>query len=174
MKCPLPHAIILLMFFACSFAQAATVETVGSDTLQLRRWFLHFGGVNAYPKMESEGVVDYFDGAMKLLAPGYDDVKTIGDLRDQHLLWPPQIGVGYVLSPRWVVAMQLGWSEGKVRTKDDDTSIFLLPLHTDFEIKRGAWFVGANLEFFPWKVSQQREYAGWKDRIKKGHAPMWA
>ena len=105
MRCPLPHVLLLVMLCVPAFGAGLVLGDVApidvaesSEKLALRKWFLHFGAANAYPKMESEKLVDYYDGMMKALAPGYDDVKTIGDLRDQHLLWPPQIGFGVVLS----------------------------------------------------------------------------
>lgn len=114
------------------------------------KWFFLFAAVNVYPRLESERFITKgWDPIMRLLAPGYDDVKTIGSLRDNGLLWPPHFGLGRVLSPRWAAFLQAGYSAGKVRTKADDRSVLLLPLHTDFEIRRGALYGGLCVDCFP-------------------------
>ena len=57
-----------------------------------RKWYLILGAVNTYPKLKSEELIDrYFDGVLDLLMVNHDDVKTVGDLRDSYLLWPPQL-----------------------------------------------------------------------------------
>ncbi|HIJ65723.1 MAG TPA: hypothetical protein HPP77_07195, partial [Candidatus Hydrogenedentes bacterium] len=131
------------------------------------RWFVFVAAVDADPKLESEQLIDPFiNRAMHVLAPTYDDVKTIGDIRAVFLLWPPHAGGGRVLSDRWAVLMQAGYSVGKVRTKDDDRSIFLLPLHTDLEIQRGALYAGLGVDYFPFGMMQLREYDGMLDRLR--------
>ena len=103
------------------------------------KWFVKFAAVNAYPKMESEKPIEtLFNPAMRLLAPRFDDVRTVSKFRDKGRLWPPHAGFGRVLSERWVLSFQGGYVIGKVRTKANDASRFRLPLHTDLEIKRGA------------------------------------
>lgn len=115
---------------------------------------------NAYPKLESERLIrKYFDGTMHVLAPGYDDVHTVGDLRDVGLLWTPYFGFGRTLGKRWSFLIQSGYTAGKVRTKANDDSIILLPLHTDFEIKRGALYGGAGINYYPF---------GFVDHAKRG------
>jgi len=81
-------------------------------------------------------------------------------------LWTPQIGGGRVLSKRWSWDAQTGYAAGKVRTKANDPSILILPLHTDFEIKRGAFFLGTGVDYFPWGMPEQRKYEGIRDRLK--------
>lgn len=131
-----------------------------------RRWFIHVGFINAYPKLKSEELIEYFDIAMHILAPGYEDVTTVGDWRDDNLLWQPQIGFGYKINDKWSFAAQTGLAWGTVRTTATDTSIILLPLHTDFAIKRGAIFFGAGFDYFPFKMMEHRGYDGFWDRIK--------
>ena len=138
-----------------------------ADAVFERKWFVFFGLVNAYPKLESEKLVDkYFNPAMRLLAPGFDDVRTISDLRDDHLIWPPTIGVGRTLTKRWAILMQGGYSAGKVRTKAVDASWLLFPLATDFEIYRSALYVGIGLDYFPFGMPIQKDYAGWGERLR--------
>ncbi|MBN2307351.1 MAG: hypothetical protein JXR94_00170 [Candidatus Hydrogenedentes bacterium] len=131
------------------------------------RWFLFVAAANPYPRIESEDLIDAtFNPAMHFLAPGYDDVGTVGDLRDRGMLWTPYIGLGYILSERWSVFVQAGYASGKVRTKDDDWSILLVPIHTDFEIERGALYAGLGLDYFPWGMPELREYSGIRDRLR--------
>jgi hypothetical protein len=131
------------------------------------RWFVFLDLVNAYPKLESEKLIDhYFNPAMRLFAPGFDDVTTVCTLRDEHKLWVPQIGVGRLMGERWRLYLQGGYTAGKVRTKADDASLFVLPLHTDFEIQRGAASTTLGLDFFPWGTPELRKYDGLGDRLR--------
>ena len=131
------------------------------------RWFLLFASVNVYPKLGSEKLLDKsFNRPMHVLAPTYDDAKTFGDLRDDCLLWPPHFGVGRVLSNHWAAFAEGGYSAGKVRTKADDPSILLLPLHTDVEIQRGALYAGLGLDFFPNGMVEHRTYKGFMERLR--------
>lgn len=130
-------------------------------------WFILPSMINVYPKLESEGLVDkYFNPAMRLLAPGFDDVRTISTLRDEHILWTPIFAIGRNLSEHWALYLQCGYSGGKVRTKADDRSIFLVPLHTDFEIYRSAAYVGVCADLFPWGMPKRRKYYGLWDRLR--------
>ena len=130
------------------------------------KWFWLFALVNTHPKLESEEPIRrYFNPAMRTLAPTFDDVYTIGDLRDDYLIWPPHFGVGRVLSPHWTLFFQCGYSAGKVRTKATDPSILLFPLHTDFEIKRGAAYAGLGLDFLPLGQVEQKERTRWRERF---------
>jgi hypothetical protein len=102
---------------------------------------------------------------MRFFAPTFEDVYTVSDLRDDYLIWPPHIGIGRVLSPHWSVFFQCGYSAGKVRTKATDPSILLFPLHTDFEIKRAAAYVGLGLDFLPLGQVEQKKYDKWRARF---------
>lgn len=151
--------------------EADTSEQVATA----RRWFLILAWVNVHPKLETERLIDrYFDPAMKFLAPGYDDVLKISDLRDMCLLWPPHFGIGYVLSPKWVIFLQGGYSVGKVRTKADDRSVLLLPLHTDLEIQRGAAYFGLGLDFYPFGQPETKKREGWRERLRAARPSLGA
>lgn len=140
-----------------------------------RRWFLILAWVNVHPRLESEKLLDrYFDPTMKFFAPGYDDVLKISDLRDKGLLWPPHFGIGYVLSPKWAAFFQFGYSVGKVRTEADDRSIFLVPLHTDLEIQRGAAYFGLGLDFYPFGQAEMKKRERWRDRFKAARPSLGA
>jgi len=137
------------------------------DKAENSPWFFLLGFTNAHPKIQSEQLIDrYFNSTMSFLSPTYDDVLTVGDLRDSGLLWVPYIGVGRVMSPRWAVFAQVGYAAGKVRTKADDPSILVLPLHTDFEIKRGALYGGIGADYFPFGMPELKEYDGIMDRLR--------
>jgi hypothetical protein len=129
-------------------------------------WYFFVAAVNVYPELESERLIgDLFEPALRALAPGHGGVATVSKLRDDHLLWPPHIGVGKNLSTRWSAFVEAGYTSGKVHTKTDDTSILLLPLHTNFEIRRGALFAGAGVDFFPWGMPVQDNYHGIRERL---------
>ena len=131
------------------------------------RWFVLFTLANAYPGLESEDLIgQFFNTPMRLLAPGFEDVRTFGDLRDRSLLFVPNLGIGYVVSKRVALFLQLGYAAGPVRTKANDASIFVLPLHTDFKLRRAAFVVVPGLDFFPFGMVEQREYHGLKDRLR--------
>lgn len=155
---------------AAASETAEAADAVQYDAVPDRqlRWFFFVGAVNAYPYMKSEKLIRrFYDPAMGVIAPGHRQVNTVGDLRDSHLLWPPQFGMGYELSKRWVFSMQGGWAEGLVRTEEDNASIFFgLPWHEDFQIRRGAGYLGAGFDFYPFGTCQQRKYEGFVDRIK--------
>ena len=131
------------------------------------RWYVFVSALNAYPKLESEELVDrLYNKPMRLLAPGFDDVRTIGSTRDDVQLWSPNFGVGCVLSSKWCVHAQFGFAAGKVRTKADDVSVLLLPLHTDFEIQRGAYYVGLGAEYYPLGVVVLESRRGLRARVR--------
>lgn len=132
-----------------------------------RRWYIFAAAVNAYPKLESERLIRrYFDPLMKALSPGHEAVRTVGDLRDDHLLWPPHIGFGYDLSEKWGFQFQLGYTAGKVRTTQQHPSLLLLPLHTDFEIYRGAAFAGVGLDYYPFGPAHRGRHKTWGERLR--------
>lgn len=132
-----------------------------------RRWYVFLGAINAYPRLESEQLIRrYFDPAMKLTAPGHEDVTTVTTMRDLALIWQPQIGVGYVVNDYLSFAVQVGYMEGKVRTKQTHRSILLLPLHTDFEIRRGAAFIGLGMDVHPLGTAPLKTYDSWADRFR--------
>ena len=130
-------------------------------------WFLVLGFSNAHPRIQSEQLIDrYFDPIISSLAPTYDEITTVGDLRDDFLLWVPYLGVGRILSDKWAAFAQVGYAAGKVRTEADDRSLLFLPMHTDFEIKRAALYGGVGLDYFPFGMPELREYHGVMERLR--------
>jgi len=146
---------------------SANMENRASEEAEQAKWFFLIAGVNTYPRLESEELIDrFFNPAMRFFAPSFEDVYTVGDLRDDYLIWPLHVGIGRVVSPRWTVFFQCGYSSGKVRTKATDPSILLFPLHTDFEIKRGAAYAGLGLDYLPLGQVEQKKYETWTDRFR--------
>lgn len=131
------------------------------------RWFMLPALINVYPKLESETLIRrYFNPAMRAVAPGFENVRTISSMRDEHLLWVPDAAFGYVVSPRWALYLHFGYSGGKVRTKADNTSLLVLPLHTDFEIYRSSAYIGLCADVFPWGMPERRTYVGLGERLR--------
>jgi hypothetical protein len=166
--------IVLLfpMFLACMAASAEDpAESSAGGTSALKEkipgsappkelsWFILPAMINVYPKMGSEEFISgLYDPAMRLIAPGFRNVRTIGSLRDEYLLWTPDFSIGKVLSPHIAAYIHFGYSAGKVRSERTNTSIFLLPLYTDFEIYRSAAYVGLCADIFPWGMPEQKKY----------------
>ena len=168
------RASVLLSALAClvtpaaadKIAPPAPIEIEESLRLTPRKWYFFVAAVNVYPKLESEEIVgDLVEPLLDVLAPGHEGIDTISELRDNHLLWPPHMGLGYNLNDHWSVFFEAGYTEGKVRTRDDTPSLLLVPLHTDFEIFRSALFGGVGVDYFPWGMPEQREYEGIGDRL---------
>lgn len=143
-------------------SEAAPVADEGKTL----NWYYFVAAVNVYPRLESEDLIyNIFEPILEGLSPGHRGVHTIGDLRDDHLLWPPHLGLGVNLNPHWSLFVEAGYTSGKVRTQVDRPSILLLPLHTDFEIQRSALFTGIGLDYFPWAMPAQHEYGGLRSRL---------
>lgn len=133
-----------------------------------RRWFVLVGLVNVYPRLEREQLIkDILDPVIQTMAPGYRGTKTFTDMRDDHLLWPPQISIGRILSKRFALSIHGGYSAGTVHTDKRNPSIlFGLPLYTDVKIRRYATYIGLDLDYYPWGMVKQRDYANWQDRLR--------
>lgn len=142
--------------------------TLGSEEERHRRWYVFAGLVNAYPQMKSEKYIrNIYDPVMKAIAPGHDDAHTVGELRDKHILLPPQMGIGVQLSKRFTLSVQGGYAAGLVRTLQDNKSIFFgIPWHEDFQIRRGAGYIGTGIDFYPFGTTAQKKYKGFVQRVK--------
>ncbi len=135
--------------------------------LELSKWFWFVSVVNPYPKMESEKPVrKYFSPIMGFLAPEHEPVKTVSDYRDMHLIWAPHFGIGYKINDKFTVTAQGGGEGGKIRTKQTHPSILLMPLHTDFEIKRMAFYFGAGVHYLPFGSPVHKKFEGFWDRLR--------
>lgn len=146
----------------------AAPELVAAPEEEPRRWWILFGMVNAYPKLERETLIEeVFDPVVGVLSPGYGGTRTFTEMRDKGLLWPPQMSIGRNLSRHWALSMHFGYSAGKVHTDDTNPSLlFGLPLHVDFEIKRSALYAGLDLDYYPLGAVELRKYDCWGDRFR--------
>ena len=136
------------------------------DAPPQRNWYVMLCMANAYPRLRSEKLINnVFDPIMGAIAPGIAPINTFGDMRDNHLLWMPNIGGGYNVSRHLSLFLQLGYGTGPVRTKDSALSILLLPLHMYFEMNRSAFTITPGLDYFPFGMTEQRDYHGLKDRL---------
>ena len=166
-----PLLALVCLAMPCAADEPAALPGAGAaDPLQRapisRDWYYFIAAVNVYPALESEEIINRtLEPVLRTLSPGHEGVYTVSDLRDDHGLWPPHLGLGKNLNDHWSVFLEAGYTAGKVRTKDDRRSIFILPLHTDFEIKRSALFAGVGLDYFPWGMAEQRDYDGLGDRL---------
>ena len=160
----------LLFLFTPAVATEIQIPSVAeadkAPSLAPRKWYFFVAAVNVYPALESEEIIgDLVEPILDVVAPRHEGIDTISELRDNHLLWPPHLWLGYNLNDKWSVFLEAGYTAGKVRTRDDTASLLLLPIHTDFEIFRSALFGGVGLDFFPWGMPEQREYDGLGDRL---------
>ncbi len=132
-----------------------------------RRWFILPGLVNVYPKLERERLIkELFDPLVGFMAPGYSGSKTFTDMRDDGLLWPPQLAVGRVLSDKFALSIHGGYSAGTVRTRKSNPSLLLgVPLHTRVKIRRYAAFVGLDLDYYPLGMVEMKRYESWGSRL---------
>ena len=75
-----------------------------------RKWFVLVGIINVYPRLEREELIqNVLDPAIRTVAPAYRGTKTFSDLRDDGLLWTPQIAVGRVLSRHFALSIHGGY-----------------------------------------------------------------
>ncbi|HQM99510.1 MAG TPA: hypothetical protein PLL36_00450 [Candidatus Hydrogenedentes bacterium] len=117
-----------------------------------RDWYLSIGSSNSYPRMkDAEARIDNEVNRMfRLVAPGFEDVKTFSDQRDDLMIWTPFLSVGRKLSEHLAAFAQVGYTAGSVHTKGTNASLLLLPLHTDVTFKRSSFFAGLGVEWYPW------------------------
>ncbi|HDP35271.1 MAG TPA: hypothetical protein ENN29_09205 [Candidatus Hydrogenedentes bacterium] len=133
-----------------------------------KRWFVLVGMINVYPRLEREQMIkDILDPAVRTLAPGYRGTRTFTEMRDERLLWTPQIALGRVLSERFALSVHGGYSEGPVHTKKRNASIFFgAPLYSNVRIRRYATYVGLDLDYYPLGMVEQKDYANWRARLR--------
>jgi hypothetical protein len=132
------------------------------------KWFLLFGGVNSHPRLEkaSRLVDNQINHTFRLIAPGFDDVTTFADQRDDFMLWSPWFSVGRKLTTHLDVFLQAGYVEGEVESRASDTSIFLVPLHTDVRFHRSSLFLGTGFDWYPWGMAQKPLSGGLRECLK--------
>ncbi|HIJ66011.1 MAG TPA: hypothetical protein HPP77_08670 [Candidatus Hydrogenedentes bacterium] len=132
-------------------------------------WYFYTGNVNVHPRLDdAEKEIDrMINRRFRLFAPGFDDIRTFSDQRDDMMIWNGLIGVGRTLSRHWDFFFQAGYAAGKVRTEATDLSIFLIPLQTDITLERSSAFVGPGLAFYPRGMSRRAKYDSFAGRLKQ-------
>lgn len=125
------------------------------------------GNVNNHPKLDtaSKEIDLRVNRSLRAIAPGFSDVRTFSDQRDDFGLWTPFIGVGMNLGDHWDVFAQMGYTRGKIRTKATDLSLLLLPLRTDVEFERSSFYAGIGAAWYPWGLARPGEYHGMRERL---------
>lgn len=146
------------------------------DATRERRWFVLVGIVNVYPGLKREELItDVLDPVIRVAAPTYRGTRTFSDMRDEGLLWTPQIAVGRVLSRHFALSVHAGYSAGPTRTKKKNPSLLLgLPFYSDVRIKRYAAYVGLDLDYYPWGMVEQKLYETWKERLRGARPTLGA
>ncbi|MBI1320181.1 MAG: hypothetical protein GC168_14730 [Candidatus Hydrogenedens sp.] len=166
-------------------AEAASPEPVAIDALatdseiELRvakaedeynqaRWFWYVGLNQTYPKIGSEKYInDLFEPLTQAIAPKYDEINTIGDLRDWGLLITPLVGVGRRIGNHLTLSVHGGWAGGSVRTIQDERSIFLgANLHNDFYMYRSAYYADFIIDVHPFGHTKLKDYETWRERFR--------
>ena len=132
------------------------------------RWFVLFGIVSTFPGLERERLLpEVVDPLFRTIAPGYPGTNTFTDFRDKGLILPPQIAIGRTFGDNWALSVHGGYSAGKVRTKATEPSIFLgAPFHSDIEIKRSAFYIGLDLDYYPLGAAELAHYDSLAARLR--------
>ncbi len=179
------HVIIAVCIFSLKVfagSEVAEFDLVEPGTLELRamkqmvleeneparKWFVLVGIVNVYPRLEREKLIqNILDPVIRTIAPGYQGTATFSDLRDNGLLWTPQIAVGRILSRHFALSIHGGYGAGPVHSKKKNPSVLLgIPFYSNVKIKRRAAYVGLDLDYYPWGMVEQKKYATWLERLR--------
>jgi hypothetical protein len=132
-------------------------------------WYFLVGSVNNQPKLKdaSRQIDRQTNKLFRFFAPGFDDVTTFSDERDDMMIWSPYVGVGRVLSDHWDVFFQAGYSAGKVRSNETNlTWLLLFPLHTDVRFERSSFFAGVGAAYYPFGMVEREDYGSIRERLR--------
>jgi len=133
-----------------------------------RRWYLRLEGLNIYPDLEDEKLLEGpANGAFRLLTFGHHDLRTFSEQRDNAGLWAPQTGVGRDIGEHVSVFAQAGYSTGILRTDQRNPTRLLLPLRSSLEMRRGGTYVVIGADCYPYGFPAQRRYHGLVDRLSE-------
>ena len=155
-------AMLVMPFCFADAKPAAPAAKDGAANAEAgeRLWYFFTGNSNNHPRLHKaqQQIDEQINQPFRLIAPCFDDVKTFADQAQDFMIWTPYIGVGRKLSTHFDLFAQAGYSAGSVRTKANDTSLLLLPFHTDVQEKRSSFFAGLGLAWFPWGFVELQKY----------------
>lgn len=133
-----------------------------------RRWYLRFEGLNIYPDLEDEKVLEGpGNTAFRLLTVNHEDFETFSQQRDNAGLWAPQMGLGRDIGNRLSIFAQAGYSTGILRTNQRKPTRLLLPLRSSLEMRRGGTYLVLGADYYPFGFPAQRRYHGLVDRLRE-------
>ena len=158
----------LMLAAAGEEADAGADEPVEIEERDERVWFVMFGNTNNHPALRdaSRTIDRQLNLPFRLIAPGFDDIRTFKDQADDFGIWSPMVGIGRNLNEYWDVFLQVGYSRWTIPTRQTNVSIFLLPLHTDIQLTRSNFFVGGGATYFPWRMPELRSYDTIGERLR--------
>jgi hypothetical protein len=140
----------------------------GEQEKELSPWYFFAGNINNHPRLErSDREVDReLNQPLRLIAPGFDDVKTFSDQANAFMIWTPFLGVGRVLGDHWDAYFQTGYVAGNIQTHQTHASLLLLPLHSDVIFKRSTFLAGVGANWYPWGLVRLAKYDSLMERLK--------
>ncbi len=150
-------------------AQPASLSLCGSEHgSRPLKWYLSIGASNAHPKLSGiqSQIERGIDTTFRQIAPGFDDVRTFSDMRNNFRIWLPSIRLGRILSPRWSLFVHAGYIEHSIRNENEDMSIAIRPLHTDVKLHVSHFSAGGGAAYYPWGMPELRQYDSLLDRLK--------
>ena len=147
---------------------AADAGVTEEQTPVVLRNHIFWGHTNNHPRLKvAEKEIDArINRSLRAIAPGFDDVRTFSDQRDDFGIWTPFIGVGRNYGEKWDVFLQMGYTQGKIRTRATDATWLLLPLKSDVEFKRSSFYAGGGAAYYPWGLARPGEYHGVRERLQ--------
>ncbi len=131
------------------------------------RWYVMTGAINLHPRFrDARELIDRrLNRPFRILAPGFEDVRTFADERDDFAIWMPFVGAGRTVGDHWEVFGHAGFTRGRVTTRQDRVSLLLLPLYTDVSLTRTSLYVGGGVTYYPWGFPRRDRYEGIAARL---------
>ncbi len=138
------------------------------ETRAEQSWFVMFGMTNSHPALRdaSRTIDRELNLPFRLVAPGFEDIRTFKEQADDFGIWSPMIGIGRNLNEYWDVYLQGGYSRWTIPTRQTNISLLLLPLHTDIQLTRSNFFAGAGATYFPWRMPELQKYESISERLQ--------
>ncbi len=131
-------------------------------------WYLFAGDMFSFPRLDnaSKQIDRQINRTFRMIAPHFKDVKTFADQRDTLMIQTPFLGLVRVLNDNLDVFVQAGYTAGSVRTRAENWSLLILPLHTDVKFERSNFFIGLGSHWHPWGSAELKAYDSWGERFR--------